>query len=341
MKLKALSTPQTNSGPQVGVILTPPSWSVRIVLIAICIVGLVRTVSGADIKLLPKNTVSSSIIRLGDIAEFEIQSDLTKAAATFQVSQAPPPGEKITLQSIAIKKKIIAQHKLPASLSWEGPATVTIFRRGVKIDSDQLEKIISDYIHDNSDILPEADIRFIPNTLPLPFMVPTGKLSYDVIPSNPGIIDSSRFSIIFKVNNRIAKNMSIRGRVEALGEVIVAAKSLRKGAVVEANDLTASVMQLSKKIDTGLRPSDFIGKKLKRSVRSGSPLYLSSVETLPVIFRGQRVKIVISSGSLFLTATGLAKNDGRLDQMIRVQNLNSNKILYCRVAAPGLVEVIL
>ncbi len=34
-------------------------------------------------------------------------------------------------------------------------------------------------------------------------------------------------------------------------------------------------------------------------------------------------------------------DDQKKNQIIRVQNSSSNKLIYCRVAAPGLVEVIL
>ena len=51
--------------------------------------------------------------------------------------------------------------------------------------------------------------------------------------------------------------------------------------------------------------------------------------------------MVINHGSMHLSTVGIARNNGRQDQMIRVQNINSNKIVYCRVAAPGLVEVVL
>jgi flagella basal body P-ring formation protein FlgA len=65
------------------------------------------------------------------------------------------------------------------------------------------------------------------------------------------------------------------------------------------------------------------------------------VENLPVVKRGQQVKIAIKAGALLLTATGLAYNDGKLDQMIKVQNISSSKIILGRVAGPGLVEVML
>jgi len=51
--------------------------------------------------------------------------------------------------------------------------------------------------------------------------------------------------------------------------------------------------------------------------------------------------MVIESGTLHLTATGLAHSDGKLDQMIKIQNINSSKTVHGRVTGPGIVEVLL
>jgi flagella basal body P-ring formation protein FlgA len=116
---------------------------------------------------------------------------------------------------------------------------------------------------------------------------------------------------------------------------------LKKGEILGPQHLSTAILDISSIDNPGLDLEDFIGKRLQRSLRAGSPVLLSMVEALPVVKRGERVKIVINSGALHLTATGLAHSDGAMNQMIRVQNINSNKIIYCRVAAPGLVEVIL
>ena len=285
--------------------------------------------------------MDSKTITLGDIASFDENNDFTHALATQPVRQAPPPGESINLRSIKIKHYLVSRQPLLADAKWKGPPTVTVQRRGVTIGTTQIQAAIDGYIVENRNNLPTADIRFIPNALPLPFMVPTGNLTHEVIPSNPGIIGSSRFSIIFRVDGQVVKNMSVRGRTEALAEVVVTAKPLKKGHHISPNDLTTAVVDISKQGTSSKAIEDFVGKKLKRSLRAGNVVLTSMVETPPIVRRGERVKIVISTGHLLLTATGLAHSDGAVDEMIRVKNINSNKTIYCRVAAPGLVEVLL
>ncbi len=313
----------------------------RIFLIICFIISLAQTADALEITFKSSCSVDESIIRLGDIADFNEETEMTGALATLTVGQAAPPGEKNILRSLSIKEYLISSQSLPEDIRWTGSSTVTVLRRGVTIGPDTIQAIIAQYIKKNSNNLPEAEIRFVPSSLPLPFTLPTGDLTQEVLPSNPGILDSSRFSIIFRVDDKVVKNMSIRGEVEALARVVVSAGPLKRGQILLPKNLSTAVMDISSMSNPGLEVDNFIGKKLQRSMRAGSPVSLSMVESLPVVRRGERVKIVINSGQMRLTATGLARSDGILDEMIRVQNINSNKIIHCRVAAPGLVEVLL
>jgi flagella basal body P-ring formation protein FlgA len=286
-------------------------------------------------------SVDESVIRLGDIVQFSEESEFVLALSSTVIGQAGAPGERVLLQSFQIKNKLLRQYNLSSEISWSGSSVVSAFRNGVTIGPDRILNLISDYLERNSNKLPDVKVRFIPKSLPMPFMVPTGDLIEEIIPSNPSILGSSRFSIIFRIDGRVVKNMSVRGELEALAEVVVAAKSIKRGQILTAAHLTKALMDISKTPGIGTELDDFIGLKIKKTIRSGIPLQHSIVETLPVVRRGERVKIVIQTGSMLLTATGLAHSDGKMDQIIRVQNVNSNKVLHCRVAAPGLVEVML
>ncbi len=310
--------------------------------LTIClIIGLLQTANALEINFNPTGSVNDSIIRLGDIVNFDEETEMTKALATLTVGQSPAPGEQSSLRSLSIKDYLVSSQSLPQDIRWTGSPTVTVHRQGMNIGSEKILAIIAEFIKKNQNNLPEAEIRFVPGSLPLPFILPIGDLTYEVIPSNPDIISSSRFSIIFRIDNTVVRNMSVRGNIEALTQVVVCVGSMTRGSIIRPEHLTMAMMDISSLANPGLELSDLVGKRLQRNLRAGSPVLLSMVESLPVVQRGERVKIVINSGPLHLTATGLAHSDGIMDQMIRVQNINSNKIIYCRVAAPGLVEVIL
>ena len=294
-----------------------------------------------DVTFKKDATVTDALVTLGDVATISQTSELQKALLTIPVANSPAPGEKAYLRSMNIKKYLTSSQTLPEDIEWKGASSVAVTRSGITINAKMMFDFISDYLRSQEDSLPLAVIRFIPSSHPLPFTLPDGELSCDVIPSNPGILSSSRFSLIFRVDDRVVKNMSIRGKIEARANIITTAIPVKKGTILASHHLKETVMDISELKDPGFSVEEFVGKKIKRSLRAGNPVKLSMVESLPVIHRGEKVKIVIQSGSMLLTATGLAHSDGKINDLIRVQNINSNKVVFGRVAAPGIVEVIL
>ena len=204
----------------------------KLILTICLILSLAQTADALEITFNPDATVDDSIIRLGDIADFDEVTEMTRALATLTVGQAPAPGETSSLRSLTIKEYLVSSQSLPKDIRWIGSPTVTVQRRGVSIGSETILAIIAEYIHKNKINLPEAEIRFIPSSLPLPFTLPTGELTHEVIPSNPRILDSSRFSIIFRVDDNVVKNMSVRGKIEAMAHIVVTSRPLKKGQIL-------------------------------------------------------------------------------------------------------------
>jgi len=314
---------------------------IRLSLIIILLLSSLEPCAALQITFKQAAKVDGAVVTLGDIVQFDESTELTEALATQKVSQAPPPGQSISLRSLSIKQYLETSLSLSKEIVWTGSPSVALSRTGISIGSTRIQQIIAEYLEQNKADLPDAEIRFIPSPLPLPFTLPKGSLTYEVVPSNPKIIGSSRFSIIFRIDGRVAKNMSVKGRVEALAPVVIVTDRQQKGTILTARNLTLTVKDLDELGSPGLDINNFIGKKLKRSLRAGSPVYAGMVEARPVIKRGERVKIIINYGAMHISATGIARKNGIQNEMIRVQNINSNKIVYCRVAGPGLVEVLL
>ncbi len=285
--------------------------------------------------------VDGVTITLGDIADFDEDTELSKTLATQTVAQAPSPGQQAELFSRSIIKYFEPRISPDTIITWRGAEKVTVSRNSISVSSSQILEIITAFLVANTDKLPEADIRFIAAEKPLPFLVPTGEMNWEVIPSSPGIVKSTRFSIIFKVDGRVRKNMSVRGRLEILAPVVVATTQLPKGTILTRQNIATSIKDLTTLRTPGQNIDELLGKKIKRTYKAGQVISLSQVEFPPLVRKGELVRIIVNTGKLFITATGIARNDGKINQTIRVQNTNSRKIVYCRVAAPGIVEVAL
>ncbi len=295
---------------------------------------------GLDVTFKQSSLVKNDTVLLADIASMSEVSPLAKALGSQIVGSAPDAGSAAVLDAREIIHKIEkTQNSSLKSVIWKGAPLVTLTRESVIITSEKIRQIIDDYLKKNRHRLPDAQISFTPDMLPLPFELETGSHSWDVIPSSPNIIGSSRFSIIFKVNGKVRKNFSVTGQTKAITSVVVTTRRLKYGEILTSEMVTVADRDISSLPGYSRAVTEVIGSVLKRNLSEGAPLDPESVELPPVINRGELVKIVVSTGGLQVTATGIARSNGRQDEMIRVQNTNSNKLIYCRVEAPGLVEV--
>ena len=207
------------------------------------------------------------------------------------------------------------------------------------IEQQEVEQVLNDYLLDESERLPQVELRFTSIKLPKTFKVPVGQVEHQVIPAKPGVIGSRRVTLLTRVDGQVVSNRSIRVELEALAEILVATDNLRRGEIISSDNVDFQQQDISKLKQPLFDGEDVYGKRLKRSLRLGQPLLRKQVEFPPLIKRGDRVTIRAKRSGLMLTAAGEAKQDGLVDDTIRVMNLGSRKEVRCQVVAAGLVQV--
>jgi flagella basal body P-ring formation protein FlgA len=208
-----------------------------------------------------------------------------------------------------------------------------------RVEPGQLRQFLEDYLEEQRDQLPLAEIRFKELRLPAPFMVPAGKLTCEVTPSDPRILPSRRFNLILRVDGQVVENLAVSGTLEALAEVAVTTGNLQRGALIGAEDIQLAERDLNLLRSPCFDGGELVGKRLKRALRTGDAFELASVVFPPLVKRGAMVTMTARRGALTVTTRGLAQQDGRKGDMIRVRNIAANKDILCRIAGPESVIV--
>ena len=297
------------------------------------------TANALQITSLPNAEITTDIVLLKDIVRFSEDTPLTTALASRRIASAPAIGKSLILQTREVQKMISSDLDLNNNLVWKGSSSTEVKRKAVHITATDIAKSIDSFLRENRNALPEAAYSFIPRQLTLPFNIPTGDLIVSVVPSNPAILGSKRFSLIYTVNDKIVKNISVRGHLKVMAPVAVLTRQVKRGSILRPDMVKMEIKDLStlRTPCTDLRR--VLGKRLTKRLRTGSVLDLSFIEFPPVIHKGQLVKMVVRQNGLQLTATGISYKNGKQNEIIRVKNIRSNKNVFCKVVSPGLVEV--
>jgi flagella basal body P-ring formation protein FlgA len=291
-----------------------------------------------EIQLKSNAEVQGDRVTLGEISNISPKSEEAILLAAVELFPAPSPGMEKTVTSSSIKNTISRKSEASASINWNGAENIKVKRASIHIGPQEIRSLLEDYIDRNRDFLPPADIRFKEISLVKPFDLPAGTLDVEIIPADSSIVHSRRFTLIFRVNDSVEKNLAIRVELEAYLPVAIAAKNLRRGDVIQKEDIRLAQMDIISIPNPCFNPDELIGKKIMHSIRQGSPLDQERFEWPPIIHRGELVTIYIRKGALFITAKGTAKHDAQKGEPVTVVNTTSSKEIICRADSPGLVQ---
>ena len=129
--------------------------------------------------------------------------------------------------------------------------------------------------------------------------------------------------------------------VEVRKQVWVARQPLPRGHLITREDLAADIRDVSR-MTSGYQsdPDALVGRRLRSSVLAGRVLTPGLLEANNILSRGQTVTLMVASGDLQIRMAGKALMDGALNERIRVENLNSGRVVEGIVRSMELVEVI-
>jgi flagella basal body P-ring formation protein FlgA len=118
-----------------------------------------------------------------------------------------------------------------------------------------------------------------------------------------------------------------------------------KRAVARAQSIDASDVDVQKRVLPGLTspflasPADLKGRVTRRPVPAGTPLPADALTAALLIHRGQSVTLAAISNGIEVRAPGLALADAPAQGRVRVQNLNSLKVIEGVADTEGVVRV--
>ncbi len=178
------------------------------------------------------------------------------------------------------------------------------------------------------------------------YLDPRLKLSRCTTPLEPFMRPGSRLSGRTVVGIRCTGanpwKVYLPVHVGVFQDVIVARRSLPRGHLMQAGDF-----ELARRDVSGLAgeylsaPDDVLGRRLTRSVTEGLVLASPLLQDQTLISKGQMVTLNAADGTVEIRMSGIAISDGGKNQLIRVRNATSGKIVEGRVRSASVVEVML
>lgn len=153
-----------------------------------------------------------------------------------------------------------------------------------------------------------------------------------IIPSLKKVNSSLRAKVEFiDGEGETARQITVFARIKSFATVVVTTAELSRGDAIGQEDVALKKMNVNRYKDYFVSLSELAGKQAKRKIKAGTVLTGKNVEPVPVIKRGDRVVMKAFIGNVVITAEGTARENGGLNESIRVYNDTTRKTIICTV----------
>jgi len=290
------------------------------------------------IKVASEVRIPSEEILLRDIATMQCDLSLSARLGELKLAAAPRPGKKKTFSGKWIVSRIRSEKWISEDIRIDVPARVTVIRSFQTLAEECLERLFAEYVQA---ILPNADTAVRQFKVRGLGPLPLGKVHLTTEPRNDrDSIGRVSLKVGVAVDGQSQGKLFLSGWVDRYERIVCARRFLTRDTVLRAEDLCLQRQNISRMPSNLVCAIDLaIGKRLKQTIKSGACLRENMLEKPPLIFKGDRVKLIARKGALKVEMLGIARERGARGDQLRVENLSSGKTVIGEVVDAATVKV--
>jgi len=291
------------------------------------------------IRLPREVTVSSETLTLGQIAMITGDEAIAAKAKEVELGRISMPGQKITIDRSLIRSRLACSGITGCEPALLGADKVTVKQLVKVIKGDSFVESARSFLSEN--VKEQAIARW----------EPLRALAELVLSNQPQSIELLPRLVSRGANGQTTVEISVvaDGVVSGTRQVVFRPKYNVRRAVtvveVRAGEaLTTSNTRIENVVADEVQPTEWTppyGLVAVRNLAAGSVIGPGMVKTPKpqvIIERNQTVIIRIDKPGLVVTAIGKTMQQGKLDELIKVKNIDSQRVIMARVNEDGTVE---
>lgn len=171
--------------------------------------------------------------------------------------------------------------------------------------------------------------------------VPQGNVNFDCkLPGRKRRVGRIHFLCLIKVEGSVKKRLRLYADIKVAYDVYRPIHSLKMGHVLQAGDIELTRLKSDRILRNIISDEkDIVGHRLIRNLDQGETILAHMVKRIPVVKNGDRILLVAKKGFLRVTAPGVVRQNGFKNDTIRVENIQSRKIILGTVIDSRTVQI--
>jgi len=286
---------------------------------------------GAPVTLNARIEITSDTVKLGDVF------NNAGKYADRPIGRAPDPGKDVTLDARWLLKVARA-----FNLDWRPASqfeTASVIRVSQAIGTTVIRDALTAEIERRTGGMENFDLELDNNFMTL--HVPTDRAATLGIEHLQVDTRTQRFTAVLAAprDNPVLRK-PISGRLHRLVEVPVPVRRIMRGETITERDIELVEMRANGLNGQSIAdPSLLVGQAAKRTLRTGIPVATNSIEPPVLIKKGSLVMVRARSANMVLTARAKAMESGGLNDVVRVMNMHSKRVIEAVVSGPGQLDI--
>ncbi len=289
---------------------------------------------------------SSPLLHLKPAKEISIESDKIWLSDLFYsdrefkdkiVGDAPELGKKLKLFRKDLHRIVKA-----SPLNWSGSLrkSVVVSRSAKQVPMNIIRNAVEKALEQNH-VNDEIEVEF--NDRNLKILVP--KNAEEAIRVLQSQLDqrTGRFEVVVNINSTANEdqNIILKGKAFAIIPMPVPNKHIGAGQLINKKDITWRKVRI-KQQSFGVVGSmeQLLDHVAKRPLTAGRLIRMSDIRPQQLIKKGEFVTIHFKNKTMSLSTRGVSVEPGSRNQVIRVKNPRSKRIIEARVLGPNTAVVL-
>jgi flagella basal body P-ring formation protein FlgA len=302
--------------------------------------------SGTDSILhihLPRQVITAnSILELGQISIIRGEKPLVDSASKIALGRFSIPGQKIVVNRQTILSRLACSEVPFSDVVFTGAQDVTVRRQQQVIKGSEFVELANSYLEKN---LPVSSIsQTEPIRIPKDMILPWPSADVELMPNFDKNLAGNQA--------KVQVDVFVNGQKIGAREVVFRLKYNSRRAVALI-DIPQDTILTSENIKIEKVLSDYpeqtpwslpYGSIAKRQLPAGTvirPDMIGSVKPNIVVGRNETVVIRFERPGLLVTAVGKSMQQARVGEFVKVRNMDSQRVILCKVNEDGTVEPVL
>jgi len=287
-------------------------------------------------------TVQGSLLTLGQISVIRGEPATAAVASRIGMGQLSMPGQRAVLDRPTILSRLASNGIMAQNVRLTGAEAVAVRRFSTVIGAEEFIEAGQAFLQKH----PPAPMicEVIPTVRPKDLVLPSNAVDLQVTPKfvRSGARGHVAIQIVVTADGKEVGTREITFRLKYRCHRVVTTEKIAEGTVLTAENIRLETVSSDQPEPIGWRPP--YGLVAVRELGEGlevRPDMVNAAQSPVLVRRNETVLIHLEMPGLTVTAMGVALQEGRTGDCVKVRNADSSRVIVCKVNADGSVEPML